>query len=53
MALSGSTWTGRGGNSNDAKNRRKMYIENSNLFNPLVFSGNKMRRYRRNRDLPF
>lgn len=52
MALSGSTWTGRAGNSNSAKNRRKMYVANSDLFNPRVFGNNRMRRYR-TRDLPF
>lgn len=27
-ALSGSTWTGRAGNSNSAKNRSKLYVAN-------------------------
>lgn len=54
-ALNGSTgWNGKSGNGkNNAKNRRKAYIENSNLFNPLIFGRNRMRRYRKSRDLPF
>lgn len=28
MVLSGSTWTGRAGNSNSAQNRRKLYVAN-------------------------
>ena len=55
MALSGSTWTGRAGNSNSAKNRRKLYVANRRnlgLYNPRTRKG---KRYSRpgTRDLAF
>nr|DAR62059.1 MAG TPA: hypothetical protein [Caudoviricetes sp.] len=47
MALSGSVWTGKGGNSNSAKNRRKMYVANRrslNLYNPKTGKGKRFAR---------
>ena len=47
MALSGSTWTGKGGNGNSAKSRRKMYVANRrslSLYNPKTGRGKRFAR---------
>lgn len=55
MALNGSVWTGKGGNSNSAKNRRKLYVANRRDIRWYNRRTGKAKRYSKpgTRDLEF